>query len=60
MEQSQKRLQALEKCLSEDSIYQSEQKSKLEDLIFEQTDLRSQLQSLEDNWLQLNEQLEAL
>ena len=60
IEQTQQRLSQVETDLANDAIYQPEQKTKLEDLIFEQTDLRSQLEALEENWLELNEQLEAI
>ena len=59
IEQTQKRLKLVETDLGDDSIYKPEKKSRLEDLIFEQTDLRTQIESLEENWLLLNEQLET-
>ena len=60
IEQIQKQLKRLETDLADDSLYQVQHKSKLEDLIFKQTDMRTQLESLEENWLELNEQLEVL
>ena len=60
MSQTQKRLAELETVLADDLLYQPEQKPKLEDFIFEQTQQRNQLESLEENWLSLNEKLEAI
>ena len=60
IDQAQTRLTEVEITLTDETIYQPGQKSKLEDLIFEQTDLRKELVMLEENWLQLNEELEAL
>ena len=60
IEQTHTRLKRVETDLGDDSVYQPGKKTRLEDLIFEQTDLRTQLESLEENWLVLNEQLETM
>ncbi len=60
MDQTQTRLNDVEKVLADESIYQPDQKHKLEDLIFEQTDLRKELTALEESWLSLTDQLESM
>ncbi len=60
IDQAQTRLSEVEIMLADEAIYQPEQKLQLEDLIFEQTDLRKQLMVLEETWLQLNEELEIM
>lgn len=60
IEQTQHRLKLVETDLGDASVYEPGRKKRLQDLIFEQADLRRQIASLEENWLQLNEELEAI
>lgn len=60
IDQTQQSLKRVETDLGDGALYQEHQKSRLEDLIFKQTDLRKQLESLEEHWLELSEQLEAM
>ncbi len=60
IERTQNRLKLVETHLGDDLIYQPDQKARLEGLIFEQTDLQKQIESLEESWLDLSEQLDVI
>jgi ATP-binding cassette subfamily F protein 3 len=50
----------LEQQLAEPSIYDSENKSRLKELLAEQAQLQQQLSQVEEAWLEKNEQLEGM
>ena len=60
MDQAQKKLSEIENELADQALYQADKKLILENLIFTQSELRKQLDSLEETWLILSEQLEEL
>ncbi len=54
----QEQLDVIEQELSGSAIYESDKKDRLKQLILEQGDLKSQLESIESEWLELSEILE--
>jgi ATP-binding cassette subfamily F protein 3 len=53
-------LGALESQLADNSLYESERKSELEERLREQGRLKSEASELEESWLTLHDQLEEL
>ena len=60
MQQANTQLTALESQLADSALYEEERKSELRELIHEQAEIKRELDSLEENWLGLTEELEAL
>ncbi len=58
LEQLQGRLDECDAQLAEDSIYTAPRKQQLDDLLQERTQLRAQVQDLEESWYQAHEDLE--
>ena len=59
MAKLQKQLETIEEALSESTIYEADNKTRLKQLIIDQGSLKSQLEALETEWFELSEQLEA-
>jgi ATP-binding cassette subfamily F protein 3 len=59
MAKLQKQLETIEEALSESTIYEVDNKTRLKQLIIDQGSLKSQLEALETEWFELSEQLEA-
>lgn len=59
MEQLQTKLQKLEQTLADQSLYDESRKEKLTELLQEQGQLKAALEDTEEQWLSLQEQLEA-
>ncbi len=60
MEKAQGELAAIEDKMSDNSLYEAENKARLNDLIQQQASLKDQLEEWEMEWLDANEQLEAM
>jgi ATP-binding cassette subfamily F protein 3 len=58
MPQLQQRLSELEAMLSDSEIYNDTNKTRLQEALAEQGALKSELESLEEQWLEVSEQLE--
>jgi ATP-binding cassette subfamily F protein 3 len=52
-------LQVIEKNLADPLLYDDASKSKLKDTLFRQGELKVQLRGSEEEWLQVQEQIEA-
>lgn len=59
MEKMQTRLEAIEAQLGDEAIYSEANKAKLAELVKEQGGLKGELDAVEEEWLTLQEQLEA-
>ena len=59
LEKLHKRQGELETLLSDPGIYEEKNKSKMQELLQEQSKLHSQLEETEENWLLVSEELEA-
>ena len=59
MEETARKLAEVEEKLGDNALYQSENRTRLEDLIYRQAELKQEFGSLEDNWLELSETLDA-
>jgi ATP-binding cassette subfamily F protein 3 len=59
MEKLQSKLGEIETQLSDTSIYDDKNKAKLQQLLLDQASLQQQLESTEENWLMISEELEA-
>jgi ATP-binding cassette subfamily F protein 3 len=60
MEQQQRELDKVENSLSDESLYTDEKKGQLTQLLQRQADVKRKLQEVEEQWLQLQENLETL
>jgi len=60
MEQHQRELDTVENSLSDESLYSDEKKGQLTQLLQRQADVKRKLQEVEEQWLQLQENLETL
>ncbi|MFK7730413.1 MAG: ATP-binding cassette domain-containing protein [Pseudomonadales bacterium] len=60
MAECQKRLDALEQKLANTAIYEAENKTELDDVLFEQAKESQQHGELEEQWLELQQELEDL
>jgi ATP-binding cassette subfamily F protein 3 len=59
MEKLQKRLSEIEALLGDSHIYDDKNKTKLQELLAEQTKLQPQLAECEENWLMVSEEIES-
>jgi ATP-binding cassette subfamily F protein 3 len=59
IESANGKLKAVESLLADTTLYEEAQRDQLSDLIHQQAELKGELESLEENWLQLHEQLET-
>ena len=59
MEQHQRELDTVENSLSDESLYSDEKKGQLTQLLQRQADVKRKLQEVEEQWLQLQENLET-
>ena len=60
MENNKQALQKVETLLADGDLYEAHNKAQLEDLIYQQVDLKKEYQALEESWLALNEELEKM
>ncbi len=60
MEQQQRELDTVENSLSDESLYTDEKKGQLTQVLQRQADVKRRLQEVEEQWLQLQENLETL
>ena len=60
IQQWQTQLSQVEAELADSEIYQSEHKKKLTDLIKQQAQLKQDIEESEMNWLEFEEQIEAI
>jgi ATP-binding cassette, subfamily F, member 3 len=59
IEQAGSALKEVEELLADTGLYESERKHELTDLIHRQAEIKGELDTLEENWLELTEQLEV-
>jgi ATP-binding cassette subfamily F protein 3 len=60
LSKAQQKLAAVETQLADESLYEAENKAKLQTLLQEQVDCKKQVSTVESVWLELNETLESL
>jgi len=60
LEQQQKKLADIEKKLTDDTLYGSEHKGTLKELLQEQGQHRNNIEALEEEWLEIHEDIENL
>ena len=59
MEKLQKKLSDIETQLSDSSIYEDKNKAKMQQLLLDQAAVQQELETTEENWLAVSEELEA-
>jgi ATP-binding cassette subfamily F protein 3 len=60
MEKYEQQLSTIEEQLADSSVYEDSNKTKLQDLLKQQVELKKAHQQCEEQWLEMNEELEAL
>jgi len=60
MEKIGQRRQAIEARMADSELYDDSHKDELQDLLYEQAELKKQLDSVESEWFELGEQIEEL
>jgi ATP-binding cassette, subfamily F, member 3 len=60
MARLQERLSELDETLADEALYIDDRKAELKQLLADQADLRTRLSSVEENWLEISEEIEAL
>ena len=60
LEQQQKNLADIEKKLTDDTLYGSDQKNTLKELLQDQGQRRNTIEALEEEWLEIHEEIEGL
>ncbi len=60
MDKLGERQQAIETRMADSDLYDDDQKDELQDLLYEQAEIRKRLEEIEAEWFELGEQVEAL
>ncbi len=60
MDKLGERQQAIEARMADSELYDDDHKDELQDLLYEQAEIRKQLEEIEAEWFELGEQVEAL
>ena len=60
MEKIGQRRQVIEARMADSELYDESHKDELQDLLYEQAELRKQLETVESEWFEIGEQIEAL